>query len=235
MLELSWPQGVTLQLEEEREALAHKLALQTAEWLRAALQEKDRALLVISGGRTPVAFFKLLAQQELPWSKVDITLADERWVDETHDDSNAALVKEFLLQGPAAEANFLPLKNAAATPEEGCEQLEASLAELSWPIDVLILGMGADGHTASLFPGAKELAHGLDTTDKCAPMHPVTALHPRMTLSYKVLAAARHQALHITGEDKLTTLNKVLARLDAVAEMPVRGFIRPGLNVFWSP
>ncbi|OZG75311.1 6-phosphogluconolactonase [Hahella sp. CCB-MM4] len=234
MRDLNFPQGVGLNTAEDRQQLAEQLAGQVAEWLREALASKDRALLVVSGGRTPVAFFEALSKEQLPWSRVDITLADERWVNEDDPASNAALVRKHLVSNFASDANFIPLKTPEQAPESAIEALDSELRNLSWPIDVLILGMGNDGHTASLFPGTSGLANAMTTDRKCAVVTPLDAPHDRMTLAYPVLSAARHTVLHITGEDKSATMTKVLADLNAVEKMPVRGFIGSGLEIYWS-
>jgi len=234
MRELNFPQGVSLHLEKSRDALAAALANQVTEWLKEALASKDRALLVVSGGSTPLKFFEALSRRSLDWQRVDITLADERWVDEDHAASNAALVKRHLMVGKVAEANFVALKTPETDPVNAVDNLHAELSNLSWPIDVLILGMGNDGHTASLFPGTVGLPNAMSSVLTCAAVTPLDAPHDRMTLSYPVLSAAAHSVLHIVGDDKSATMANVLADLDAVEDMPVRGFIRAGLNIFWS-
>ena len=161
--ELKLPQGVTPHEYRTPALLAEGLANDVAEQLRTAVSARGEATLVVSGGRSPVAFFQHLAKQGLDWSKVTITLADERWVPVEHADSNAGLLKQHLLQGPAAKAKFLSLYSAAANLEEAAEQADRLLGELP-AIDVLVLGMGDDGHTASLFPNSPNLAEALRPT-----------------------------------------------------------------------
>lgn len=158
--ELKLPQGVTAHEYRTPALLADGLANDVAEQLRAAISARGEATLVVSGGRSPVAFFQNLAKQGLDWSKVTITLADERWVPVEHADSNAGLLKQYLLQGPAAKAKFLSLYSAAANLEDAARQADRLLAELP-AIDVLVLGMGDDGHTASLFPNSPNLSEAL--------------------------------------------------------------------------
>ncbi len=231
------PEGLALVEAGTPEALAASLAGRVADWLTGALALRSRASLAVSGGRTPIVFFEALSRQPLPWERVDITLADERWVPASHDDSNERLVREHLLRGRAAGANFVPLRVDAATPDEGRSVCERQLSKLSWPLDVLVLGMGNDGHTASLFPGAPglEAAMSPGAAALCAAIEPPEAPHQRMTLTYRALATARHQALHLVGEDKLETLTQALAHLERRLEMPVRAFLVPGLTLFWSP
>ena len=148
---------------DSREALACSLAEAVAAALREDLAEQARATLIVSGGSTPVPFFKALSRQRLEWARVDVTLADERWVGEDSQDSNTRLVKQHLIAQEASVAVFHPLVNQAESPEDGVDMLEAQVAQLAWPASVVVLGMGSDGHTASLFPDSPQLAHGLAT------------------------------------------------------------------------
>ena len=152
--------------------LAAALAQSVADDLRAALQARDGASLALSGGNTPKAFMQALARQPLDWSRIAVTLVDERWVPENHPRSNAHLLRENLLQGPASAATFLPLYRATPEPEAALDELERDLAtSLPWPLDVAVLGMGEDGHTASFFPGGDRLAQALDPAGRARPAH----------------------------------------------------------------
>lgn len=235
MHELPWPDRVNLVEAGDRQALAQKLAMQVADWLSEALRHNERASLAVSGGRTPVLFFEALSGCELPWSRVDVMLVDERWVAPTDADSNECLVREHLLRGAAAKARFVGMKNAAATAAEGVALCESALKSLHWPLDVVVLGMGNDGHTASLFPEADGLAAAMapDGPDLCAAIHPLAAPHERMTLTLAVLAEARHVALHVVGDDKAVTLGEALAAPECLFDMPIRAFLHPGLHVYW--
>ena len=233
--ELKLPQGVTAHEYRTPALLADGLANDVAEQLRGAISARGEATLVVSGGRSPVAFFQNLAKQGLDWSKVTITLADERWVPVEHADSNAGLLKQYLLQGPAAKARFLSLYSAAANLEDAAEQADRLLAELP-AIDVLVLGMGDDGHTASLFPNSPNLGEALkaDGTRRCWPMLAPTVPHQRLTMSRALLATADYTVLSISGSSKLTTLSAALAS-DDVAAMPIRAFLQPILEIYWCP
>lgn len=207
--------------------LAQALADVVAGHLRDGLAQRGQALLILSGGSTPVPFFERLARADLAWSQVSVTLADERWVPATDADSNARLVQRHLLQGPAAQARWLPLVNASPTPVEGQPEVERALASLPWPADVVVLGMGGDGHTASLFPHDAALGVALDEREdapRClavaAPEQPNVPL-PRITLSRRALLDARLLTLHITGASKWTLLHQVLAP-GPVQDYPVR-------------
>jgi len=232
---LQLPQGVTAHGFKSPTLLAEGLALSVAKQLSDAIDAQGTATLVVSGGRSPVAFFQHLAKQTLDWSNVVISLADERWVPVEHADSNAGLIKRYLLQGPAAKAQFLSLYSASANLEQAAEQADRLLSELP-VIDVLVLGMGDDGHTASLFPNSPHLAEALqeDGVRRCWPMLAPTVPRQRLTMSRALLASAKHKVLSISGQSKLTTLSTALAG-DDVAAMPIRAFLQPTLEIYWCP
>ncbi|MET0125360.1 MAG: 6-phosphogluconolactonase [Pseudomonas caspiana] len=233
--ELEFPQGLVAREFDNPQLLAETLAANVAEQLKTAITAKGVATLVVSGGRSPVAFFQSLAQQPLDWSKVVISLADERWVPVEHADSNAGLLQRFLLQGPAAKARFFGLYTVAPSLEEAAEAADQALAELP-PIDVLVLGMGDDGHTASLFPNSPNLneALQLDSTRRCLPMLAPAVPHQRLTMTRQLLASARLPILSVSGQAKLDTLRAALAG-DDLAEMPIRAFLDSSLEIYWCP
>jgi len=232
MLELSCPPSLhhTFHHAADPALLALDVADHVATLLRQGVAERGRALLIVSGGSTPVPFFQALARCALDWSAVTITLADERWVPPDHPDSNEALVRAHLLRANAAAAHFVPLYNGAATPAEGVPELEATLAALPWPADALVLGMGADGHTASLFPDAPELPYALldAAPARClavaAPTPPNVPV-PRVSLTRRALLDTRQLIVHLTGEDKLELLHQALLPGD-VAEYPIRAVLQ---------
>jgi len=235
--DIQFPPGVKPRFGDTPDDVALELAQAVSDFLRIRLAEAERVSLVVSGGSTPLPFFTALSRKELDWSRVDVLLADERWVDETDSASNTRLVKESLLQHKATAAHFLSLKQAGATPTEGLDAAKAELAGLLLPLDVVILGMGNDGHTASLFPDAEELSHAMDPEcrDIVAAMTPASQPQKRITLTRPALCSARFIALHIRGTDKLDTLKKALGAPDDVMAMPIRAFLKPDLQVFWSP
>lgn len=211
--------------------LAQDLARFVAQALREGLAQRGQALLVVSGGSTPVPFFDALAKEALDWAAVRITLADERWLAPEHADSNARLVRAHLLQGAASQARFLPLFDPSApNPEEACPRIEMALAELPWPADVMVLGMGGDGHTASLFPHSPELEMALrEDGPRCmavqAPGLPNVVV-PRLTLTRRALLDARQLVVHITGAPKLRLVQQALVvegpLNEAVRSWPIR-------------
>jgi len=221
-------------------ALASALAERVADRLRAGLVERDFALLAVSGGRTPLRFFELLAQAALDWSRVQVTLVDERWVDAHDPRSNARLVREHLLQGVAAAAQFVPLYTGAATPEEGQAEAGRRVHALPLPFDAVVLGMGLDGHTASFFPGGDHLAAALDPDLRSGvlPMRAPDAGEPRITLTLPALLQTRHLFLHIEGEDKREVLAQARLGLGEAAHYPVRAVLERSpvpVDVYWCP
>lgn len=237
MLDIQLPEGVRACFGETPEEVATELADSVARFLEQRLEDAPRASLVVSGGSTPLPFFRTLSEKALDWARVDVLLADERWVPEGDPASNTTLVRENLLRNHAAAARFLSLKQSGETPKEGLEAVKRELGHLALPLDVLILGMGNDGHTASLFPDAPELAGAMDASSRelVAAMTPPSQAQQRITLTFSVLGGARFTALHLKGADKVETLKQALSDLRDVMAMPIRGFIKPGLNIFWSP
>uniref|UniRef100_A0A4W5L9K5 6-phosphogluconolactonase n=1 Tax=Hucho hucho TaxID=62062 RepID=A0A4W5L9K5_9TELE len=165
---------------------------------------RGKAVLALSGGRSPVAFLQALSAESLDWSRVTVTLVDERLVPPNHADSNAALLRDNLLQGAAAAATLQPLLDDAT-------DLDAALAQACrhWHTpDVVVLGMGEDGHIASLFPGAANLAQGL-APDNPAPLLalcPPAAAHARISMTLAELLRSGVLYLAIAGEDKRRVL-----------------------------
>ncbi|MBX2839804.1 MAG: 6-phosphogluconolactonase [Gammaproteobacteria bacterium] len=229
--------------ESDSLALADKLADDVAAHLQHSIEINDAASLVVSGGSTPLPFFKALSHQALRWGKVKVTLADERWVPYASDDSNERFVRENLLVDQASDARFQSLYVDGAEPEEALPKLEAGLSTVARPFSVVILGMGGDGHTASLFPEAAELddAMALDGTASLAVMRPSSVSQTRITLTRPALLDTEHLIVHITGDKKRSLLEDVLV---AVANdcggdyLPIGRFFednnRP-VTVYWSP
>ena len=232
MPELSCPPSLhhTFHHAADPALLALDVADHVAALLRQSVAERGRALLIVSRGSTPVPFFQALARCALDWSAVTITLADERWLPPDHPDSNEALVRTHLLKANAAAAHFVPLYNGAATPAEGVPELEATLAALPWPADAVVLGMGGDGHTASLFPDAPELPYALidAAPARClavASPTPPNVPVPRVSLTRRALLDTRQLIVHLTGEDKLELLHQAMLPGD-VAEYPIRAVLQ---------
>ena len=222
----------------DKDELALALADAVATNLSTGIAMRGRAALALSGGSTPARFFRALSQRaDVDWSKVTVTLVDERWVDESSDRSNARLVKANLLQGPAAAAAFVPLWQGGDEPDAaGIARANAAIAAIP-VLDAAILGMGNDGHTASFFPGGDTLEEALTVEGPVLAIRAPGAGEPRVTLTLRRLVAAEALYLHIEGNEKAEVLDKALGDGD-VAEMPVRAILRQELKpvtVFWCP
>lgn len=207
--------------------------------LQEAIDARGTASLAVSGGRTPAALFKQLAGERLQWNKLWVTLVDERWVDVNDAASNERMVRNSLLQSHAAAAHFVGLKNAAATPAEGCEWSWRSLTKLPRPFDVVLLGMGDDGHTASLFPGAPQLSPALSalTPANCVAMQAPVEPQQRLSLNLSALLDSRRIVVLIQGETKWAVYQRARA-IGPAEEMPIRAVLQQQsvpVDVFWSP
>jgi len=225
---------------DTRDALANGLATRVRDVLAEAIAARGRAVLGVSGGSTPVAFFRALSHLDLPWEQVTIILVDERMVPATHERSNAKLVRDKLLQNKAESAFFVPMFQGAFDEGDAAHQIETVMkrAKLTEP-DFLILGMGSDGHTASFFPGGDHLADALDPrqTALVLPMHAEGAGETRLTMTLPMILAAKHLALHIEGKDKREVLDRALADGTQTTDMPIRAVFENAaipFVVYWA-
>jgi 6-phosphogluconolactonase len=218
-----------------------RLADEIVARLTSAVEDRGRASLVVSGGTTPGALFDALRERDMPWDKVWITLSDERWVAPTEDGSNEKLVRTRLLRSKAASAHFVGMKTSAAKPENAQTTVDAAISAMPRPFDATLLGMGDDGHTASLYPRAPELNAALDTGTP-ALVHAVhaqkaAATGNRMTLTLRAILDSRWIVLLIEGDAKMKTYRRAESGTD-VPEMPVRAVLgqsRAPVAVFWAP
>lgn len=203
-----------ISLNECVERIADDIAI----CLRRALEKRGEASLAVSGGRTPQHIFPILGAMPLAWDKVSITLADERWVDADDPDSNEGLARRLLLQGPASKACFVGLKTPHAEPFDGQDECEANLGELNWPLDAMFLGMGEDGHIASLFTATKDW---IDAPGRALGVNASQGRQARMSLTPRALLESRQIFLFISGPDKRATFDAAMEP-GLVEEFPVR-------------
>jgi 6-phosphogluconolactonase len=206
--------------------------------LTRGFKARGRASLVVSGGRTPQALFGELARRDLDWAAVTVTLADERWLPPDAPDSNEKLVHDHLLVDRAVEARFMGLWTGHETPEAGEAACAARLAAVPRPFDLVLLGMGEDGHTASLFPGAGGLSQALGAgAGACCAIRAPGAPQPRMTLTLPTLLDAREIFVMLQGDAKRRVYERALAD-GPVEHMPIRAVLRQDVTpvtVYWSP
>lgn len=220
---------------DNREELDRTLASTLAASLRGALEQQSRGSLALSGGSTPRGMFRQLAGITLDWARVDLTLVDERWVEPQDADSNERLLRENLLQGLAASARFMGLKTPGDDIEHGAELASQGLTTLQQPFTAVVLGMGGDGHTASWFPQAANLAALLDPQGpaRFAATEPVTAPHRRLTLTLPAVLHSHHIHLQVTGADKRAVLESAVADSRPVASILTQ--TQTPVTIWWAP
>ncbi len=223
------------------EDMIRALADLAAMRLEDGIAARGRASLVASGGTTPGPLYDALSQRALPWDKVAVTLSDERWVPPDDPRSNEKLLRDRLLRGKAATAHLVPLKTASATPDDGAAASDAAIAAMPRPFDLTLLGMGDDGHTASLFPHAPGLDAALDVTApalvRAVHAPDVPPVGERMTLTLRALLESRLIVVLVRGPEKRAAYEKARAGTDVHAA-PVRAILNQRtapVQVFWSP
>lgn len=222
---------------DDKASLAAALADALIVDLNAGISSRGRAVLAVSGGSTPAMLFaKLSERADVDWSKVTITLVDERWVNDLSDRSNAKLVKQNLLINHAATAQFAPLYGGGDAPTtQSIADVNASLGDLGLPFDAVILGMGNDGHTASFFPGGDTLAEALTNAGPVLALSADGADEPRVTWTLPNLLNTKKLYLHIEGQAKADTLDKALQDGE-IADMPIRAVLRQSdvaVQIYW--
>jgi 6-phosphogluconolactonase len=219
------------------ESLASALAFSVAADLARAIEHRGIASLMVSGGQTPAPFLSALAPQPIEWSKITVGLVDERWVAPDHVDSNERLVRQTLLTRHGAAATFVPMKNAAASATAGQPACERAIETISRPFDVVVLGMGNDGHIASLFPQTLQLAKGLDPTTPALTIAtvPATAAHERMSLTLRGLLDSRRIVVLLSGLAKWQVYQRA-RQPGSPSELPVRAVLEQSttpVDVYW--
>ena len=230
------PDHVDFYSTNSSESLAEDLSHNIGEILKQSIKSDGRSSLAVSGGRTPVPLLDALSNLSLDWSSVDLTLVGDRWVEPSHEDSNEKLVRAHLIKNKAKKINFVPLKNNNKTAKDGHKLSEELLQQVKSPFDVVVLGVGSDGHTASLFPCSDELTEGMNLNNPCRLIatSPKTAPYERMSLTAKTIIDSKNIFLHLNGSGKLHTLELAMTNKDAM-KMPIYYFLEKGLKIYWSP
>lgn len=217
--------------------LIENLSKNISQQLQDSIDKNGKASLLVSGGNTPKPLFEKLSQSDIEWEKVSVGLCDERWVPALHVDSNEKLVKEYLLQENASKARFVGMYHEGLNAQEAEASCSEKMSAL-YPFDVVILGMGNDGHTASLFPKNSKLqqAFNEDNDTLCIAIKPDDAPHMRMSLTRAAILSAKHLYLHIEGAQKLSVYEEALNGNDIYA-MPIRAILHQNiknLEVYYS-
>ncbi len=231
---------MTIQMDnlfDSREAAAIAAAERIAEALGRRLDAQGEASVVVSGGTSPAGVFAELARTPLAWPDVHVILSDERWVPADHEDSNEKLVRETLLSGEAQAAKLLPVYRPGVTIEDRCSELNDELRQAPFPFACALLGMGEDGHFASLFPDADNLEEGLDvdSSELCIPVNTAASRHPRVSLTLSALSRSDEILLLMFGDRKREVYETTK---QAANGHPVSHLLRQKrapVHVYWAP
>lgn len=225
---------------ESAAALLDALYANCLPLLQQALLQSEKATLLLSGGRTPLPFYKQLAAAALEWQRVQLALVDERWLPVDHADSNEGAVRRCFAGNTLALRQLTGMYSGGISPAGAVADCNARYAALTWPASIAVLGMGADGHTASLFPAARGLDSALTTRDYCAAIDAIPSAvtgscTERMTLTLHALHQCRHVLLIITGDEKWKVYQR--AKQHAEKSLPLSLVLQQAqsVQVFWSP
>jgi len=220
---------------DTRQEASDAAAERIAELLSVRLDQQADASLVVSGGSTPLACFEALAGKPLDWQRVEVLLSDERWVAADHEDSNEQLARQRLLVGAAAAATLQPVFRSGATPEERCDELQEPLPSL--PFAAALIGMGSDGHFASLFPDAANLDEGLDVESGrlYVPVTTSASPHPRVSMTLAGISRSDEILLLIFGEEKLEVYNSAKQQSNGYPVSRLLRQKRAPVSVYWAP
>lgn len=225
---------------DSRENLYSTLSQDIADALQTASVSRPQVLFGVSGGSTPIPVYQALAQCKLPWNKIKMLLVDERWVPTNHADSNERNIRQAFSSNPAAEKTLVGLWSDQPDLNAGAQAADQKLALINAEIDVVLLGMGEDGHFASLFPTSLQFKAAMSDTGKhfvfpISPM-PEHAAHSRLSMSLAYIQASRQIILAITGENKRRVLEQAMLEGN-IEQLPIAGLFKensPAVEVYWS-
>jgi len=229
--------GPALQEYPDRAAASQAAADLLTERLKTELDHSGQASLVVSGGTTPSDCFDRLARAPLHWPGVTVVPSDERWLPPDHEDSNERLIRSRLLRGPAAAAQLLPLYRRNLTPDQAAAEIAAELENLPGDFSASLLGMGADGHFASLFPDFSQLTAALDPASpaSCVAVRTAGSPYVRISLTLSALIASKQLVLLLFGQDKRAVYE---AARSGTSEYPVAALLTHAgarLTACWAP
>lgn len=217
---------------EGKEELAQQLAENVADNLQIALSIKGKAMLAVSGGSTPISFFKALAKQSLDFNKITLIMVDERWVATDDKDSSERLLHEAFAGVNVEIFSLAPQQGENV--HDGAARLDTELKAIDFAPDITILGMGDDGHTASLFPNHETIAEALDPSNENMIIAITNSPKPpneRVSLTYSAIIRSQKIILHITGKAKLDKFKKAAQSLNVNA-LPISAFINQNEKSF---
>ena len=222
---------------DNREEAARAAAVRIGEALQRRLEAQGDASVVVSGGTSPAGVFAELASKALAWSDVHVILSDERWVPADHEASNEKLVRDTLLSGEAQQASLLPVYKAGVTIEERCGELNDELRLAPFPFACALLGMGEDGHFASLFPDADNLDEGLDvdSSELCIPVNTAASPYPRVSLTLAALSRSDEILLLIFGDAKRAVYDNAKKEANGHPVSHLLRQKRAPVHVYWAP
>ncbi|NNF16063.1 MAG: 6-phosphogluconolactonase [Gammaproteobacteria bacterium] len=220
-----------------RDEASAAAATRIAGLLDCALNAQSAASLVVSGGSTPVVCFEQLAHSDLEWERVHVLMSDERWVAPTADSSNEKLVRSTLLTDAAAAARLLPVFQPEMSIETRCQMLDKEVDSIPQPFACTLLGMGEDGHFASLFPDAANLEAGLDldTQSSWLAIDTEASPLPRVSMTLAALLRSREIVLLIFGENKRKVLDSARESIDRYPVSQLLAQQITPVRIFWAP
>ncbi|WP_196138855.1 6-phosphogluconolactonase [Aliikangiella sp. G2MR2-5] len=228
---------------QSQQEMYQSLLANTQYQLEKAVQQQGEATFLVSGGTTPKPLYCSLSKTKLPWQRIKVAMVDERWVNPDNEASNERLIRINLLKNLARDARLTTMKIDGQSPVEACATIENCYKKLNTPFDLTILGMGNDGHTASLFPNSIGLETGLNSESTlCCPIDAVNSAaagkyQQRLSLTINAIKRSRQIKLLITGDKKLKTYQKA-KRAGSTMEMPVRAILQLKdipINIYWAP
>jgi 6-phosphogluconolactonase len=222
---------------DSREEASVAAAQEIAKRLSGRLNLQSRASLVVTGGSSPARCYEELSEMPLDWQRTHIVLSDERWVPSDDDNSNERLVRHTLLQREAAPAMLLPVFHSTKSIQARCDEIDSEIRDLPFPFACTLLGMGEDGHIASLFPDAENLAEGLDVDNEqlCIPVSTSSSPHARVSLTLAAIARSDVVVLLMFGDKKREVYAQARER---GSKLPVASLLkqkRAPVHVYWAP